>query len=351
VKEGDVAIEGLLLPESVNPREPFQFNVNLYAGKPVTCKLTIKREGQVVSSSERTLQVGYQQLIFRDVVEQPGLWKYTADIEVPNDPLPENNTGIGMLRVEADSRVLVLSKDGKEGNLVRELRSSSITVDVAEGAAHPLTLDSLDPYRVVILENLPARAMGRIKMERLAQYVEELGGGLMMTGGEMSFGSGGYFKSPLEEILPVSMEMRKEHRKTSIALAIALDRSGSMMAPVSGNKVKMDLADLGTAECIRMLSPGDSVSVIAVDSSAHVIQPLIDVDDPEPIAKKLSLLKVKAAEYLSTKPFSQRVNNSRMPSKPPNTSYCSPMPKIAKNQVTTKTSSKNLNQQASPSPS
>ncbi|MBX3440298.1 MAG: VWA domain-containing protein, partial [Planctomycetaceae bacterium] len=111
-------------------------------------------------------------------------------------------------------------------------------------------------------------------------------GGLMLTGGQRSFGVGGYFNSPLEDVLPVSMEIREEHRKTRVAIAIALDRSGSMAVTVAGGKTKMDLANLGTAECVRLLSPGDSVAVIAVDSSPHIIQSLVDVDDPEAIAAR-----------------------------------------------------------------
>jgi hypothetical protein len=87
------------------------------------------------------------------------------------------------------------------------------------------------------------------------------------------------------------MEMREEHRKNRLALAIALDRSGSMAVAVKGGKAKMDLANLGTAEAIRMLSPGDSVAVIAVDSSPHVIQSMISVDDAEAIASKVTKIE------------------------------------------------------------
>ena len=123
-------------------------------------------------------------------------------------------------------------------------------------------------------------------MERLTQFVEDLGGGLLLTGGQRSFGTGGYYQSALDEVLPVSMEMREEHRKTRIAIAVALDRSGSMSVPVPGGKTKMDLANLGTIEVIRLLSPGDSIAVIAVDSSPHVFQPLVAIEDQEAITAR-----------------------------------------------------------------
>ena len=40
-------------------------------------------------------------------------------------------------------------------------------------------------------------------MRVLNLFVKERGGGLLMTGGPHSFGQGGYFRSALEELLPV----------------------------------------------------------------------------------------------------------------------------------------------------
>ena len=80
----------------------------------------------------------------------------------------------------------------------------------------------------VILEDVPAHRVSRELLAALPFYVEEQGGGLWMVGGKFSFGSGGYFESPIDPLLPVSMELRQEHRKLAVALAVVLDRSGSM---------------------------------------------------------------------------------------------------------------------------
>ncbi|MGE3316680.1 MAG: VWA domain-containing protein [Planctomycetaceae bacterium] len=283
---GDAAVDSILLPDTVSPREPFQFSVWVYADQDMPGSMRVLRDGKQIASTQRDLLTGMNRILFRDVLDGGGLFNYTVELSVQGDPLPENNHGAGVVRVDAGPKLLVLNSDGAAGNLVRGIRAGGIPVDVAVAADHPLTADSLDPYRAVILENVPADKLGRIRMAQLAQFVEDLGGGLMLTGGERSFGTGGYFKSPLDDVLPVSMEMREEHRKNRLALAIALDRSGSMTAPVTGGKVKMDLANLGTAECVRMLSPGDQVAVIAVDSAPHVVQPITSVEDPEAIANK-----------------------------------------------------------------
>jgi len=88
------------------------------------------------------------------------------------------------------------------------------------------------------------------------------------------------------------MELREEHRKNRVAIAIALDRSGSMTMPVAGGKTKMDLANLGTAECVKLLSAQDMVGVIAVDSSPHVVQRLTKVTKPGTIRNRV--LKIES---------------------------------------------------------
>jgi len=286
-RAGDVAVESVHLPEAVSPREPFQFAVDIFADGDRRGTVRVLRDGELIATQDSNLLSGTNRLLFRDLLDGGGLYSYSVELDVLGDPLAENNRGAGVVRVDAGSRVLVLTAEGDEGNFVQALRAARIPVDVAIAQDHPLTPDSLERYRAVVIENVPADQLGRVRMEHLAQFVEDLGGGLMLTGGKRSFGTGGYFKSPLDEVLPVSMEMREEHRKGRVALAVALDRSGSMTAPVKGGKQKMDLANLGTAECVKLLSPTDKVAVIAVDSTPHVIQELTSVDAPGAIINRV----------------------------------------------------------------
>ncbi len=286
LKVGDVAVESVQMPELVSPREPFQYAVWVHADRETRGEVHVLRDGQIVKKLEQDFTRGMNRLLFRDILEEGGFYNYSVELKLSNDPVAENNRGAGLVRVDAGPRMLVLNSDGQPGNLVKALQAAKIPMDVAVAATHPLNQDSLDRYRGIIIENVKADDFGRLKMERLVQFVEDLGGGLMLTGGQRSFGTGGYFLSPLDPILPVSMELREEHKKVRAAIAIALDRSGSMTAPVSGGRNKMDLANQGTAACVRMLSPQDMVAVIAVDSTPHIIQPLTNVDNKEAIAKK-----------------------------------------------------------------
>lgn len=59
-------------------------------------------------------------------------------------------------------------------------------------------------YDVYLIGDVPAKVFGPELLKQLAQRVEE-GAGLMMIGGNHSFGAGGYAETPLADLLPVAM--------------------------------------------------------------------------------------------------------------------------------------------------
>ena len=106
-----------------------------------------------------------------------------------------------------------------------------------------------------------------------------------MTGGRHSFGEGGYRKSPIEDVLPVSLEMRQEQRKASVALSILMDCSCSMGATVPDGRTKMQLAAEGAVAALELLNPEDEASVHMIDTAAHEIFGLSPVHDGLPLDK------------------------------------------------------------------
>jgi uncharacterized membrane protein len=286
----DLSIERLDLPDIIGAGEPFQFTVWVWSDIKTTAEFSLDRKGTILSSGKRVFEAGLNRIVFRDLLDLGGVVPYKVSVTKEGDPTPENNRAIGALRAEGPRAVLVVNHDGAADSLVTALRKAKIPVEVARAEAARLDPVSLASHRSVILENV---AVSRLRdgVGALRDFVTERGGGLLVTGGRASFGLGGYHKSDLDEILPVSMELRKEHRKMGMALAISLDRSGSMMAPVGNNLVKMDLANLGTCAAVELLSPMDSVAVIAVDSAPHVVQALTPADDIPSITSKVRTIK------------------------------------------------------------
>ncbi len=275
---GDVAVESVDAPLEASPGEGFVVTAWVRAPARGDVDVELRRGARVIARGRRTLAAGRNRLTFRDRAGSSGVRGYTLTVRGQgSDPLPENNTARFLVGVEGPRPVLVVDAGG--GELAELLRGAGLDVD--RRAPHELrgSLESLAGYSAVLLQDVPASDVGEGTMMNLAAWVRGAGGGLMMTGGIDAYGPGGYFRSPLEEVLPVSMELRQEHRKMSLAMAVALDRSGSMSVGVGGGRTKMDLANLATVEVLGLLSPFDELAVIAVDSQPHIIAPLAPVGE------------------------------------------------------------------------
>jgi Mg-chelatase subunit ChlD len=283
----DIAVESLDLPGMVDEREPFQFSAWVRSDRSVESEAILFRDGVEIARTKRMFPAGATQLTFRDVIDRPGVSRYRLELSAADDRVPANNLGNGAVRIEAPATILLVNQSGGEDNLSRALGAGKLRVQTVTPASVPNDLAGLLAYRAVILENVPVNSIGAKAVTAMTRFATELGGGLLVTGGGASFGLGGYYKSQLDPYLPVSMEIKNEHRKLSLAMAVVLDRSGSMAAPVGDGRTKMDLANLGTCAAIESLGPFDQVGVIAVDSAPHLVQDLIPAEDTEAICNRV----------------------------------------------------------------
>ncbi len=275
----DTAIQSFLTPQSVQPGQAFVLSAWVQSPADQEIQYQLRRGDEIISSGSKPISGGLTRLMFRDRAGSAGVNEYTVTVQgAKDDPVPENNSARALVGVEGSKPVLLVSAAGENSGLVKLLRGGLLEVVGRLPTQCNWSLEELSQYSAVILENVPAGQIGMGGMETLASWVEETGSGLAMTGGQKSYGPGGYFKSPLERVLPISMEMRKEHRKLNVAVVVALDRSGSMSMPAGGGRIKMDLADLGTVQVLDLLSPMDEIGVFAVDTVAHEIVPLDTVE-------------------------------------------------------------------------
>ncbi len=284
----DIAVEELGLPPRVGPGEAFAFPAWIRAASGGAADWTLLRDGVPIASGSAELRAGLNRLLLRDRARAPGLATYRLELRRQGDPEPANDVGLGAVVVEGRRPVLLVNENAGRGRLARALEGAGLAVDVRS----PAEVAAWDPWRLegyaaTVLENVGANALGGM-LAPLARQVEDLGAGLLMTGGRAAFGPGGYYHSLLDPLLPVTMEMRVEQRKLGLALAVVLDRSGSMAAPIGGGRTKMDLANAGTIEAVRLLSALDEVAVVVVDSEPHVIVPLTNADATGAIAARVS---------------------------------------------------------------
>ena len=275
----DFAISNVQVPESVTPGEAFMISSWVFAPIASRIDYQLTRGQTVIARGQKEVSAGISRLTFRDMARAPGTQSYLLEVNgSENDPVKENNRARMLVGVEGVRPVLAVINKPTSA-LMNLLQAGGLSVVVKQPGEVDWSLETLSNYSGLLLEEVPANKIGTYGMNNIAAWVTESGHGMMLTGGKMSYGPGGYFKSPLEEIMPVSMELRQEHRKLSLALVVALDRSGSMTAPVGNGQTKMDLANIASAQVLEMLSPMDEMGVIAVDSSPHVIAKCVPISE------------------------------------------------------------------------
>lgn len=282
---GDLAVERLDLPTRVSTLEPFQFSAWVRSEERVEAGYRLVREGRELAAGRRVFEPGLNRMLFRDVLQDPGTARYELRLEGSADRIPENDRALGLVTAVGARPILVLNDDGASTPLVEALRGAGLALRVARPEDVALDPLFLEGFRAVVLEDVEAGRLGP-GLVALRTFVLQRAGGLLMTGGPASFGRGGYHRSALEEVLPVSLELRQENRKQSVALSIALDRSGSMAVPAGLGATKMDLANQGTVAAIELLTPTDSISILAVDTAAHVVQAQTAAVDRGALAEK-----------------------------------------------------------------
>ena len=109
----------------------------------------------------------------------------------------------------------------------------------------------------------------------LKSFVQD-GGGLLIVGGDRSFGLGNYIDTPLEEISPLKfVPPQTEKRRLTNAVALVIDKSGSM-----AEEDKIESARKAALLSIEALRDEDFLGVIGFDSNPFVI---IDVKPVESI--------------------------------------------------------------------
>ncbi len=267
----DYQLANLRLPARTQPGEPFLVEVEIAGNPDAAVQVEISRDGQALAALPVDIRAGRGFARFTDRIATGGSHRYRARLLV-DDARRGNDAAEQWIEIASGPRILLVT--GYVGDPVATaLRAQGFEVEVVTDLLR-LDVGRLSGAKAVFLNNVPAYRLPPDFLAALDFFVRGQGGGLLMAGGKYSFGSGGYFSSAIDELLPVSMELRAEQRKLAVAMAIVMDRSGSMGAAVSPGVTKMDLANEGAARSIELLGPADAVTVFAVDSKAHEVVPL-----------------------------------------------------------------------------
>ena len=273
-----VPLKTLSQPEAVllgvDSTSPFAFHgevlrltARAMPNQPMNAKVRLLNKGVAVQEKSVALKPGEEAKVWFDTeMTTPGPSVWSTELVPEKDHFPINNQATTTITVRGKPRVLMLHEDEKKMRaFTRSLKEQDFDVDLRGKRGLPESMEELLAFDAIILANLSATDMTPRQMTLLRSYVADFGGGLVMLGSENSFGLGGYYKTPVEEVLPLVSRFEKEKEKPSLAMVLVIDKSGSMEG------VPIALARQAAKSAAELLGPQDQIAVIGFDSDAQVI--------------------------------------------------------------------------------
>ncbi len=282
--EPEVQISEVAVPAEVREGEPFFVEVVAHSNHEDEGRIEVFRGDYKVIDEKRKLKQGENRFRFQQSIERARLAAYTVRIsQCEQDTLLDNNMESGLVYASGKPRVLIIESNP---TLIRDLafalEEQGIQSDVRPPQGMPETLADLQNYECIVLSNVPSTILTQHQMEIARTYVQELGGGFIMLGGEQSFGLGGYYKTALEEILPVRSDFEKEKETPSLGMVLVIDKSGSM----NGDKIEM--AKSAARSAAELLGRRDKLAVLAFDGDTYVISEMQSASNKAKISDEIS---------------------------------------------------------------
>lgn len=267
---GDVWVEGIDLPAELRRDETVQVAVRLQAQAVTDAVVRLRAGGKVLAEKRVKLAAGPSAIPFQVRLPDPGTVALSATVSAEGDTIAENDVVTVNAPVAPRPRVLYAESNAESSKYLRDaLAAQGIDVTTALPEQLPENRSGLEAYDAVVLSDASAKVLGESRMNALAGYVRESGGGLLFAGGVNAYGEGGYKDSPLETVLPATFEAQQ--KKRDLALVIVLDRSYSMKGR------KLDLAKAATLGALELLEEEHRFGVITFDSQPEQTVPLAPV--------------------------------------------------------------------------
>lgn len=184
--------------------------------------------------------------------------------------------------VKAKSKVLLINGAAEDRRVFgRVLSTKGYTVEDILADGNTAIPTNFEGYSTIVINNTAKRQLPGGFLAALEKYAAE-GGGVLLIGGDRSYGLGDYIDTPLEEIAPVKFVPPKTtKRRLDNAVILVLDKSRSMVF-----QDKITSAKRAALTSINALKDDDAVGVIGFDNNPFVIIELEKVEKVKPIAER-----------------------------------------------------------------
>ncbi len=281
----EALVESVQTPRNIARNEPFDLTTIIRSTIRQTGAVRLYENQYLLQQRQVDLLPGPNLVRFENITSEGG--EFEVEINVEQDTFAENNLGYAVVQIRGQPHVLLVDpNESRLEPLAGVLRGERFQVETRIPAGVPKSIDDLDQFDLVLFSDVSALTLSAEQMELLRTWVRDFGGAFILAGGENSFGVGGYYRTPIEQMLPVRMEHDDRQQTPSVALLVVLDRSGSMAAQVQG-KTKISLADQGAVLAMNVLKDNDYFGVFAVDTKVHEVVPLARLQERQQLQQRI----------------------------------------------------------------
>jgi len=145
----------------------------------------------------------------------------------------------------------------------------------------PSSADQLYQYDALVFDDVEAEMFTQDQLSLVREFVSHRGGGFLMLGGQESFASGNYDRSPLEELLPVYINSTNK-RGVSSRFRMQLTREGWLEpwvrvkpSELEENQRIEEMPAFRTVNLVKRDKPGAAVLVEVEDADGELLPALV----------------------------------------------------------------------------
>lgn len=220
----EVLVDNVTIPSQLRPREDFSLEVTIRSTIETTAQLSVVRDRTLVLAHKETIHPGSSSFSFAQSPLKPGFHSYSVHINPAVDTQVQNNRGSAFTIVQGPPHVLVISANRTEAaNIMASLLTTGLHADLQSPGDVIPTLAYLQRYVAVVLVDTAADVLPPGLIDQFVPYVRDLGHGLVVIGGRETYGMGGYGQTPLEDALPVKMDLPKRKNLPSAAVVLVIE--------------------------------------------------------------------------------------------------------------------------------
>ena len=213
-----------------------------------------------------------------------------------NDDIKFDNTASSSCFVTSGKAVLVFTQDGSRDFLSEFITKNfpNTKIELKNPADASVNAENYLLYKLIVFSDAGAEFFGSKRDEVFSAIHDAVVNGgvnFAMAGGRKSFAPGGFYRSKIEDLLPVSLDPNKNRKR---AVTLMLDRSESMNSLID-SVTKISRVCSASVDFVDILSADDFCSFISFADVPDNTGETVDLKKLQPeykakIAERLNIL-------------------------------------------------------------